>query len=75
MVLYLATSPHLFPLICAQLGAAGLNGPHVRVVLEKPLGHDLASAQEINRVGARGVQRSSRRCASTTTSASRRCRT
>ncbi|MBC7958003.1 MAG: glucose-6-phosphate dehydrogenase [Cytophagales bacterium] len=49
-VLYLATSPHLFPQICAQLAAAGLNGPKVRVVLEKPLGHDLASAQEINRV-------------------------
>ncbi len=49
-VLYLATSPHLFPQICAQLGAVGLNGSHVRVVLEKPLGHDLASAQDINRV-------------------------
>ncbi|OYV01302.1 MAG: glucose-6-phosphate dehydrogenase [Burkholderiales bacterium PBB5] len=49
-VLYLATSPNLFPVICEQLGAAGLNGPKVRVVLEKPLGHDLASAQEINRV-------------------------
>ncbi len=49
-VLYLATSPHLFPQICEQLGAAGLNGNHIRVVLEKPLGHDLASAQEINRV-------------------------
>jgi glucose-6-phosphate 1-dehydrogenase len=49
-VLYLATSPHLFPQICEQLGVAGLNGPHIRVVLEKPLGHDLASAQEINRV-------------------------
>ena len=48
--MYLATSPHLFPVICEQLGAAGLNGPNVRVVLEKPLGHDLASAQEINRV-------------------------
>jgi len=48
-VLYLATSPHLFPVICEQLGAAGLNVPHIRVVLEKPLGHDLASAQEINR--------------------------
>ena len=52
VVLFLATSPYLFPVICAQLGAAGLNGPHVRVVLEKPLGHDLASAQEINRVVA-----------------------
>ena len=50
VVLYLATSPNLFPRICAQLGAIGLNGPRIRVVLEKPLGHDLASAQEINRV-------------------------
>ncbi|MFN3417119.1 MAG: glucose-6-phosphate dehydrogenase [Caldimonas sp.] len=50
VVLYLATSPHLFPVICEQLGAAGLNAPHIRVVLEKPLGHDLKSAQEINRV-------------------------
>jgi glucose-6-phosphate 1-dehydrogenase len=49
-VFFLATSPHLFTQICAQLGAAGLNGDDVRVVLEKPLGHDLASAQEINRV-------------------------
>jgi glucose-6-phosphate 1-dehydrogenase len=50
VVLFLATSPHLFPQICEQLGAVRLNGPNVRVVLEKPLGHDLASAQEINRV-------------------------
>lgn len=50
VVLFLATSPHLFPVIAVQLGAAGLNGPNVRVVLEKPLGHDLASAREINRV-------------------------
>jgi glucose-6-phosphate 1-dehydrogenase len=50
VVLYLATSPYLFPQICSQLGAVGLNGPKIRVVLEKPLGHDLASAQEINRV-------------------------
>ena len=50
VVLFLATSPYLFPVICEQLGNANLNAPHVRVVLEKPLGHDLASAQEINRV-------------------------
>ncbi len=48
-VMYLATSPHLFPAICEQLGACGLNHDRVRVVLEKPLGHDLASAQDINR--------------------------
>ncbi|MEO6031538.1 MAG: glucose-6-phosphate dehydrogenase [Burkholderiaceae bacterium] len=50
VVLYLATGPNLFKPICEQLGRAGLNGPQVRVVLEKPLGHDLTSAQEINRV-------------------------
>jgi glucose-6-phosphate 1-dehydrogenase len=50
VIMFLATSPDLFPVVCAQLGAAGLNGPKVRVVLEKPLGHDLASAQQINRV-------------------------
>nr|WP_298687578.1 glucose-6-phosphate dehydrogenase [uncultured Dongia sp.] len=48
VVLSLAPAPYLFPVICEQLGAAGLNGPQVRVVLEKPLGHDLASAHEIN---------------------------
>ena len=50
VVLFLATAPYLFPVICQQLGQAGLNSPNVRVVLEKPLGHDLASAQQINRV-------------------------
>ncbi|MDC8785504.1 glucose-6-phosphate dehydrogenase [Roseateles koreensis] len=50
VVFYLATSPHLFTQVCEQLGAAGLNHDRVRVVLEKPLGHDLASAQQINRV-------------------------
>lgn len=50
VVFYLATSPYLFTQICEQLGAAGLNHERVRVVLEKPLGHDLASAQQINRV-------------------------
>ncbi|MFZ2648898.1 MAG: glucose-6-phosphate dehydrogenase [Burkholderiaceae bacterium] len=50
VVLFLATSPHLFPQICEQLGQIGLNGAKVRVVLEKPLGHDLASARKINHV-------------------------
>ncbi len=50
VVLFLAISPDLFTTVTAQLGAAGLNAPNVRVVLEKPLGSDLASAQEINRV-------------------------
>ena len=48
VVLYLATAPNLFTTTCEQLGAAGLNTPHTRVVLEKPLGHDLASNRSIN---------------------------
>jgi glucose-6-phosphate 1-dehydrogenase len=52
-VFYLATAPSLFAAICDNLGAAGLVTPHSRVVLEKPLGRDLASAREINeQVGA-----------------------
>jgi glucose-6-phosphate 1-dehydrogenase len=47
-VFYLATSPDLFTTICDNLAAAGLVDEHSRVVLEKPLGHDLASAQAIN---------------------------
>ncbi|WP_133645272.1 glucose-6-phosphate dehydrogenase [Paraburkholderia flava] len=47
-VFYLATSPNLFTTICDNLSAAGLIDEHSRVVLEKPLGSDLASAQAIN---------------------------
>ena len=49
-VFYLATSPDLYGPICRNLQAAGLVTEHSRVVLEKPIGHDLASAQEINDV-------------------------
>ena len=48
-VIYLATSPNLFTVVCEQLGAAGLNTASTRVVLEKPLGQDLASNRQINR--------------------------
>ena len=47
-VFYLATAPGLFAAICHNLGAAGLVTPDSRVVLEKPLGRDLASAKKIN---------------------------
>ncbi|MEX3948957.1 glucose-6-phosphate dehydrogenase [Paraburkholderia sp. EG287B] len=47
-VFYLSTSPELFTTICDNLTAGGLIDGSSRVVLEKPLGHDLASAQEIN---------------------------
>jgi glucose-6-phosphate 1-dehydrogenase len=45
---YLATAPTLFTSICDNLAASGLVDGASRVVLEKPLGHDLASAREIN---------------------------
>jgi len=47
-VYYLATPPSLFARICDNLAETGLATPHSRVVLEKPLGRDLASAVEIN---------------------------
>ena len=49
---YLATPPQLYPVIVAQLGAAGLNrsrGGYARIIIEKPFGRDLASAQALNR--------------------------
>ena len=49
VVMYVATAPNLFTTVCEQLGASGLNTPKTRVVLEKPLGHDLASNRAINR--------------------------
>jgi len=50
---FLATLPSLYAGIAAQLGAAGLvygdlDGPFSRVLVEKPFGHDLASAQALN---------------------------
>jgi glucose-6-phosphate 1-dehydrogenase len=48
VVMYLAVGPSLFTTACEQLAAAGLNAPHMRLVLEKPLGHDLASNRAIN---------------------------
>ncbi len=47
-VFYLATPPALFAGICRNLAACGLTTPTTRVVLEKPLGHDLESARQIN---------------------------
>ena len=48
VVMYVATAPALFGTACEQIAAAGLNKPNTRIVLEKPLGHDLASNRAIN---------------------------
>ncbi len=51
-VFYLAVSPKFFPPAIKQLGAAGMLKDPVkhRLVIEKPFGKDLASAQVLNRV-------------------------
>jgi len=51
---YLATPPQEYEPILEQLGAAKLvhppkSQPWSRVIIEKPFGHDLASAQDLNR--------------------------
>jgi glucose-6-phosphate 1-dehydrogenase len=47
-VFYMATSPELFGPICEQIARHKAATPDSRVVLEKPMGHDLRSSQEIN---------------------------
>ena len=53
VVMYVATAPNLFTTVCEQLACAGLNTAQTRVVLEKPLGHDLASNRAINKAVCR----------------------
>jgi len=50
---YLAIPPALFATVIKALGTAGL-AEGARVIVEKPFGHDLASARKLNRV-ARSV--------------------
>jgi len=45
---YLSVSPSLYSAICAGLLAAGLTGDSARVVMEKPIGKDLATSKVIN---------------------------
>jgi glucose-6-phosphate 1-dehydrogenase len=47
-IFYLSTSPRLFAGICERLDRCKLVNRRSRVVLEKPLGHDLKSADLIN---------------------------
>ncbi len=47
-VSYFSVAPSLFGPICTGLAQAGLVTPTTRVVLEKPIGRNLATSQEIN---------------------------
>ncbi len=46
---YLAIPPLLFETVVEQLAKCG-EAQHARIIVEKPFGHDLASARELNRV-------------------------
>ena len=51
-VFYLSTAPSFFPVIVEKLGEHGLDhkdGAEVRVVIEKPIGTNLAEAKDLNR--------------------------
>ena len=45
---YFAVAPTLYGKLAANLGHAGLAAAPSRVVLEKPIGHDLVSSAEVN---------------------------
>ncbi len=45
---YLSVSPSLFGTIAADLNTHGIATPDSRIVVEKPFGHDLASAQALS---------------------------
>ncbi|HEY0119057.1 MAG TPA: glucose-6-phosphate dehydrogenase [Cellulomonas sp.] len=51
---YLSVPPASFSVVCQQLARSGLSQPKEgtwrRVVIEKPFGHDLASARELNEI-------------------------
>lgn len=48
LIVYLATPPAIFAPVCQSLWAVGLVRPSTRLVVEKPLGADLASFRDIN---------------------------
>ncbi len=45
---YLSVAPRFFGTMAQRVQEAGLATPKSRIVVEKPLGHDLASARELN---------------------------
>ena len=60
---YLSVAPSLFPFIVRHLNEAGLIYPYQderwsRVIIEKPFGHDLESAQQLNQMITRHLHES-----------------
>ena len=52
-VFYFAIPPHLYSVVCANLAANKLNGSDSSVVLEKPIGYSLQTANELNGIVAK----------------------
>jgi hypothetical protein len=73
-VYYLAVPPPAFPTIVEALGKRKDRDGWTRLIVEKPFGHDLASAQALNKLLWR-TSTSTRSSGSTTTSARRPSRT
>ncbi len=67
--------PKFFGEVAERIHHAGLAGPQARIVIEKPLGHDLASARALNARAVRPASRSARSTGSTIISGRRRSRT
>ena len=59
-IFHMATPPELFGVIPKMLADAGLNKDreHARIVVEKPIGHDLESARALNRTLTESFQES-----------------
>jgi len=47
-IFYLALPPDLYGDVCSNIEQEGLKSPGARIVLEKPIGRDLASAHAVN---------------------------
>ncbi|MEM8571330.1 MAG: glucose-6-phosphate dehydrogenase [Pseudomonadota bacterium] len=45
---YLSVAPSIFEKIASRLASSGIATPDCRIVIEKPLGHDLESAKQLN---------------------------
>ena len=48
VIFYLATPPSLYESICKHMASAGCVSENTRIVLEKPIGHDLRSSKQVN---------------------------
>jgi glucose-6-phosphate 1-dehydrogenase len=48
LIFYMATPPSMFGIICQHLDEANCIDSKARIVLEKPIGHDLESSKEVN---------------------------